>query len=310
MSMQILEVERNYTFSIASHCNMCGAPTDRARLLGLRLDKTQGINPRSKKGVAVSVCQCRSCGLIFPYPMPTPRSLSDHYGMPPESYWKSASPIPELGYFSRQIETAKKILGKSEIRSIDVGLGLGKASQVMKAEGFDVYGFEASRPFFEKAIENLGGADPDRFKLASIDDVEFEKNSFDFVTFGAVLEHLYDPASAIKKALNWLKFGGIIHIEVPSSDYFMSKLFNLFYLMSGTNYVTNISPMHSPFHLYEFSRKSFMINGSDNGYKIVHSWFDVASIYHVHRFFHPLLRYWMKVNNSGMQLTVFLQKVE
>ena len=27
--------------------------------------------------------------------------------------------------------------------------------------------------------------------------------------------------------------------------------------MRGTNYVTNISPMHSPFHLYEFGLKSF-----------------------------------------------------
>ena len=82
-------------------------------------------------------------------------------------------------------------------------------------------------------------------------------NSFDFITFGAVLEHLYDPAFALDRAMKWLKPGGIIQAEVPSADHLMSKLLNFYFKLRGTNYVTHISPMHSPFHLYEFTPRSF-----------------------------------------------------
>jgi 2-polyprenyl-3-methyl-5-hydroxy-6-metoxy-1,4-benzoquinol methylase len=45
--------------------------------------------------------------------------------------------------------------------------------------------------------------------------VIFPEAHFDFITFGAVLEHLYDPSMSIHKAMSWLKPSGIMHIEVP-----------------------------------------------------------------------------------------------
>lgn len=301
--------ERTYTFRRTTHCNMCGTSTHQSEVVGLRLDQSQGRNPRSKRGVAVSVCRCRSCGLLFADPLPTPASIEDHYGLPPASYWQNVSFRPAPGYFARQVSVAKTLLGFSAgMRSIDIGLGLGKAALVMRDAGFDVHGIEPSPPFYAKAIDLLGG-DQERFQLSSLEDAQFAERSFDFVTFGAVLEHLYDPSAAITKAMTWLKPGGVVHCEVPSAQHLVSKLINGFYRTLGTNFVTNISPMHVPYHLYEFTLDAFHRHGVRHDYELAAHWYDVGTIRHIPSFLHPALRALMKHSDTGLQLTVFLRKL-
>lgn len=141
-----------------------------------------------------------------------------------------------------------------------------------------------------------------------LEDVEYTEDSFDFITFGAVFEHLYHPAGSLKKALKWLKPDGIIHIEVPSSKHFVAKLINLFYRLRGTNYVTNLSPMHSPYHLYEFGLKSFQEIEKKMNFSIVNHHYDVCDIHPVPSFLHFPLRKYMEWTDTGMQLTVYLKK--
>ena len=49
----------------------------------------------------------------------------------------------------------------------------------------------------------------------------------------------------------------------------------------GTNYVTNLSPMHVPYHLYEFDLKSFELNAKKLGYEIAHFEYFVCNIYKI-----------------------------
>ena len=137
----------------------------------------------------------------------------------------------------------------------------------------------------------------------------FHIEPFDFITFGAVLEHLYKPGESICKALRWLKKDGVMQIEVPSSNWLISNLVNKYYKIIGTNYVTNISPMHEPFHLYEFTTQSFTEHGKTHGYEVVHSEFMVCSLVHIPKLLHSLFRWYMRKTNTGMQLTVWLKRV-
>jgi SAM-dependent methyltransferase len=187
------------------------------------------------------------------------------------------------------------------MRALDIGIGLGKTMKSLALAGFDTWGIEPSEPFRSKAVE-LMDLDPDRIQLAPMEASEYAAESFDFITFGAVLEHLYDPRLALERALGWLKPNGVIQAEVPSSDHLIPKLVNLFFRLRGTNYVTHISPMHSPFHLYEFALTSF------RDFSVARYWYDVCHIYHVPRFLHPPLREWMARTNTGMQLTVYLKR--
>jgi SAM-dependent methyltransferase len=298
----------NYAFSRIERCNMCGANKRGFRMLGLRLNRSQGSRPKMADGIAVSVKQCGACDLIFADPQPKPASLDDHYGMPPEAYWTADKFKLSEDYFAAEIAVAKRLLDfRPGMTALDVGAGLGKAMTVMQRAGFEAYGIKPSAPFREKAISSFD-IDPSRLQHAAVEDAEFAPKTFDFITFGAVLEHLYDPARSIERCLAWLKPGGIIQAEVPSSKHLVAKLLNRFFALRSTNYVTNLSPMHPPYHLYEFGLRSFQMHAAQAGYEIAEHLYRVCSIRHIPRVLHPPLRWWMAHNDSGMQLTVYLRK--
>ena len=297
-----------YHFDEIEECNFCGNKTIDNRILGQRLDKSQGLDPKRKSGITVSVIQCAKCSLVYSNPQPIPFDIQDHYGVPPEAYWKEEYFLHDPDYFSEQVSKAKELVSfRSGMTALDVGAGLGKAMISLENSGFDTFGVEPSVPFRDRAISRMN-IDPDRLKLGGVEDVDYEKNSFDFITFGAVLEHLSEPAQSIRKALEWLKPNGIIQIEVPSSRWLISRIVNSYYRVRGTNFVTNISPMHNPFHMYEFDLKSFETLAERLNFEIVEYAYSVCSIYHIPRFFHPIFRWYMEKFDRGMQLTVWLRK--
>jgi 2-polyprenyl-3-methyl-5-hydroxy-6-metoxy-1,4-benzoquinol methylase/rRNA maturation protein Nop10 len=299
---------KKYIFKEISTCEMCGDKTETHNVLGQRLNKSQGFRPKNKIGICVSIVECTNCGLIYSNPQPIPLDIQDHYGIPPEEYWKDEYFVLQPTYFSSQIEEAKKILGFTPgMKALDIGAGIGKAMLSMQSKGFDVYGLEPSIPFYEKAISVMG-LEKEKLKLGTIEELDYDREFFDFITFGAVLEHLYEPSKSLEKALSWLKPNGIIHIEVPSSKWLLPKFINFYFKLIGTNYVTNLSPMHTPFHLYEFDLKSFNKLCDKLNFKIEDYRYDVCSIYYFPKFLHSLLRSYMKVTNRGMQLTIYLRK--
>jgi 2-polyprenyl-3-methyl-5-hydroxy-6-metoxy-1,4-benzoquinol methylase len=286
---------------------MCGSSSDSHKVLGKRLNRSQGKNPTKRIGISTTIAMCTNCKLIYANPLPIPENIQDHYGVPPEDYWKESYFTIDNTYFSNELNILRSLLKSTErVRSLDIGAGLGKAMIALEKAGFDTYGFEPSKPFYERAISKMG-ISPERLKLGMIEDVDYPTESFDFISFGAVLEHLYDPSASIQKALKWLKPEGIIHIEVPSSQWLINDLINLFYKVRGKDYVGNLSPMHDPFHLYEFSLRSFEEHARKNGYEIAHYEFFVCDTY-LPKITDVILKPLMKWTDKGMQLTVWLRK--
>jgi ubiquinone/menaquinone biosynthesis C-methylase UbiE len=298
----------SYHFEEVLNCEMCGDPTANHKVIGQRLNQSQGMRPRRKSGISVSIKKCTNCKLLYSSPQPVPFDIQDHYGIPPESYWKPEYFIPDPAYFSEQIKTAKGLLSfKPGMKSLDIGAGIGKSMISMENAGFDTYGFEPSQPYYERAISKMN-ISKERLKLGMMEQMEYEENSFDFITFSAVFEHLYHPAYCLKKALKWLKPGGVIHIEVPSSAYLAARIINFYYRVIGTNYVCNLSPMHAPFHLYEFRYKSFSALAEPLGFTIKHHTYYVGKNLLLPNILSPLVNRYMKWTNTGMQLEVWLTK--
>lgn len=297
-----------YHFNEVTHCEMCGDPADQHRILGQRLNGTVGFSPKKRSGITVTVKKCRSCGLAYSSPQPVPLDFQQHYGIPPESYWKDHYFEWTADYFSAEIRELKKLMEiKPGMKALDIGAGIGKCMISLGNAGFDAYGLEPSASFHERAVTRMQ-IPAEKLRLGTVEDLEYPEGSFDFITFGAVFEHLYHPAACLDKALRWLKPDGVIHIEVPSSAYLISRIFNTYYRLRGTNYVTNLSPMHTPFHMYEFGFRSFSYLAKKKGFRIVSYQYHVCNIYHIPSIFHFLLKRLMKWTNSGMQLTVWLQK--
>jgi 2-polyprenyl-3-methyl-5-hydroxy-6-metoxy-1,4-benzoquinol methylase len=296
-----------YSFKNVERCCMCHAPAESFVLLGQRLNQSQGFTPSNKIGITTRVVQCSNCGLIFSNPMPVPEKLEDHYGVPPESYWSDAYFNIDENYFNTEIAWLKKLIDvKPGLKSLDIGAGIGKQMIALRNHGFDTYGIEPSYPFYQRAVDKMG-IPKSQLQCTGIEGAEFHSNTFDFISFGAVLEHLYEPSESLSKAMQWLKPGGIVHIEVPNAQWLISRLVNVSYKVRGKDYVTNISPMHNPFHLYEFTLKSFEKNGKINNYTIKDSAYYVCETF-MPKLIDAVLRAYMKHTETGMQLVVWLQK--
>lgn len=296
-----------YTFHEVVNCNMCNSERTSHKILGRRMNKSQGRSPHKKTGLTTSVVKCKNCGLVFSSPLPIPNDIQDHYGVPPESYWKPEYFKVHKEYFNNELLRLGSLLKfKPGMKSLDVGAGIGKVMIKLSDAGFDSYGIEASRPFYERAITEMKISN-DKITCSKIEDAYFPSESFDFITFGAVLEHLYDPGAAIESALKWLKPSGIIHVEVPSSDWLINRLINIFYQIRGLDYVGNISPMHEPYHLYEFGLESFQRHAKRNNYLIAHYEYFVCETF-MPRILDWIIKPYMRMTKTGMQLSIWLQK--
>lgn len=287
---------------------MCGASASTAKILGRRMNRSQGIRPTAKVGISTTVMKCTVCGLVYSNPMPVPESMSQHYCIPPESYWVKEYFVLDDSYFGSQIDRFFMLHCRDAdaLQGLDIGAGVGKCMIALERRGITAFGIEPSEPFYDRAIESMG-IQPAKLQMASIEKAEYAENTFDFVTFGAVLEHLYDPSESIRTALKWTRPGGLIHIEVPSADWLTNKISNLVYFFQGLDYVANISPMHSPFHLYEFTRKSFVHHARLNEYDIAFSEIQVASTF-LPKILDFVVKPIMSATNTGMQLEIWLRK--
>jgi len=297
-----------YLFKEITKCEMCLNNSKDDRVLGQRLNKSQGLRPKNRTGISVSVKKCKNCGLIYSNPQPRPFDIQDHYGIPAEDYWKPNYFILDKNYFSVQIKKAKKLLlFEKGMNALDVGCGVGKCMKSLEQAGFNASGIESSETFYKKALSHMA-INENQIKLGMVEEVEFAKK-FDFITFGAVFEHLYEPAMVLERTSNWLNKDGIVHIEVPSSRHLLAKIINIYYRLVGTNYVTHLSPMHSPFHLYEFDLDSFRFMSKRLGFIVEEHQFEVGDIHFLPKIIHPLVRWYMVKTNTGNQLTVYLKKL-
>ena len=295
-----------YTFKPVDRCSMCGSPSSGHRVLGRRLNRKQGRNPRTERGVSTSVIRCRVCGLVYSDPQPVPMSIDDHYGVPPESYWDPSYFIVPQDYFAREVTISRQLLGEGPKRALDIGAGLGYAMVQLDNAGYETHGLEPSAPFRDRAISKLA-IDPQRLKLGTVEDADYPEASFDFINLCVVLEHIGDPGAALERALRWLKPGGVIHVEVPSADWLIVRLTNLYYRLRGTDCVGNLSPMHPPYHLHEFTVDSFREHGRKHGYTVERDAHYVCPTY-LPGFLDIIARPLMAWTRTGMEVAVWLRK--
>jgi len=275
-------------------------------MVGRRMDRSQGKNPRRKPALITSIQKCMNCGLIFSNPQPLPLNIQDHYGVEPAEYWNESYFKPDIiGNNARVLKAIR--YGGQNGKILDIGIGVGFAMKAMLDAGLDVIGVEPSEEFCDYAIKKTGIPES-RIVRSSIENAKFQNDYFDYINMGAVLEHLASPSESLKQALQYVKKGGKIEIEVPNSSWTVNKIFNLFYKFTLQPFVANISPMHPPYHLFEFDLKSFKLNGVINNYKVVDHHYFVGPTY-LPSFLNSVLRKFMEKTKTGMQLIVVIEKL-
>ena len=162
-------------------------------------------------GVArVELERCRSCGSAATLGSPPPAAVYE--GGTYTAARGASAPLlaPLRGLADR--DRMRFIAGlRAGDRVLEVGSGDGKFLARMRARGLDAWGIEPS-PAACAAARALGV----ETLCAGVDSAEVEPASQDAVVLWHSLEHLDDPAEALRRIRGWLRPAGTLIVAVPN----------------------------------------------------------------------------------------------
>lgn len=98
---------------------------------------------------------------------------------------------------------------------LDVGCASGYLARALVERGCTVSGVEYDAADAEEARDVLERLEIADLNARALDDI-FEAGSFDAVVFGDVLEHVLDPAAALRSARALLRPGGAVIVSIPN----------------------------------------------------------------------------------------------
>lgn len=111
------------------------------------------------------------------------------------------------------------MLGRPRGPVLDVGCGNGAIARALIAQGYDIYGVDAS----ESGIAIANAEAPGRFFVLDVSSgqlpTELASKRFDVVISTEVIEHLYDPRGFIAFARRILPSGGEFILSTPYHSY-------------------------------------------------------------------------------------------
>ena len=175
--------------------------------------------------------KCPVCKIVTLERLPSKIKLKNLYD---KRYFYSPSPV-EYGYADYPSEherfkktfllKAKKILSRFFFKNkmlLDVGCAAGFFLEVMKDKGFNVKGVELSSEMTRIAKKIIGN---NNILEGFFEDMSFNNDSFDLITFWDTLEHFRDPFFILKKCYKILKKDGLLCIETQNPESFLARFF-------------------------------------------------------------------------------------
>jgi 2-polyprenyl-3-methyl-5-hydroxy-6-metoxy-1,4-benzoquinol methylase len=231
---------------VSQTCPICEIPP--TKYMGRR----GGNAHRSRLGVECEIWSCGRCGLIFPNPMPHPvAGAEQHYDLTPDEFFRNHE-IQAKEVAAEAMLTRAESLTGGKRRLLDIGAGRGELLRKAKMMGWSAVGVEPSASFAEFAIAYSGA----EIRREPLERCAFEDESFDVVVLGAVLEHLYNPDETIHEISRLLRKGGALYVDVPNETGLYFRIGNLYARLRGRDWVVNLAPTFSPFHIFGFSPRS------------------------------------------------------
>jgi 2-polyprenyl-3-methyl-5-hydroxy-6-metoxy-1,4-benzoquinol methylase len=205
----------------------------------------------------LTTTMCTGCGLVHSYPIPTEEELSAYYKKNYRSDYKSAY-TPKRKHILRYSRYAMMRLerirqftsNEKEISLLDIGSGSGEFLYAAKLAGYDVCGVEPHEGYSEYTRSTFGvNVITSTFGQANI-----ATESYDAITLHHVLEHFQYPLTALIHISQWLKFGGLLFIDVPDIQTTQHSPMNRFHYA----------------HIYNFNHATLKAFLTKAGFELVH----------------------------------------
>lgn len=217
--------------------------------------------------------RCKSCKLVYQYPVPSGEEIADFY---PETYvvykqptrnsftpmqlsylkqrygYKQLSTNPFLDFVVQILPT--RYVGDVVDRvengvALDIGCGNGEYLLRLKSIGWKCKGVE----FNDKAVSICRSYGLDIFQ-GDLKAAQFHSGQFDLVTAHHLLEHVPDPHELFSEISRILKKGGMLLIRTPNVDALGRSWF-------GTYWYANDVPRH----LSLYSKQNLAKLAQDHG---------------------------------------------
>ena len=207
--------------------------------------------------------RCSECGHIYLSPRPNIKDISIIY---PKNYASFS------GKFSKQNPLLTKIKDSvllsrfsmfgarlpENAKILEIGCGDGQLLKAIKRKhmSFEVTGLDWK---YQKEIKIDLQKHGVLLVESTLEDVELTEDSYDFIILNQLIEHLWEPESAIIKLHKSLKKGGLISISTPNVDGFDRA-----YFKNGC-----WGGYYAPRHLQLFNRAELKKLLVKNGYSMV-----------------------------------------
>ncbi len=203
--------------------------------------------------------KCHTCKLITVDPGLTPFGLKKYYQ---ENMIRRISQKKKMRDRFIQYDLDKNFLEQfiNKGKVLDVGCGGGIFLSRLNKK-FDKYGIDLD----ESSIKFAKNKFNYNFKIESLENDSFKKNTFDLIIFRGVIEHLYDPKKIILRARELLKNNGkFFFCATPNANSFCAELYrenwNLWHPIQHINLFT-VETLHKLCGINKFK-----ILGSDYPY--------------------------------------------
>jgi len=190
-----------------------------------------------------NIWRCENCSLVFVWPQPTDKELSDSYSYKTGYFEHTDFKEGELDSFFEEIFRKKE-----KGNFLDIGCGTGRIVYTAKMCNWNAEGIDLNKDTVERAKKK--GLN---IKYSNIDDFKGKKNYYDVINMGDLIEHVRNPNETIRKAKELLGEKGKLFISTPNINSFfpkysfwISKIFKIPW--------SHPSP---PYHLFEFSNRNF-----------------------------------------------------
>ena len=188
---------------------------------------------------AYRLVRCNRCASVWLDDPPKPEAMPFHYG--PDYYRgiAAAGETAALRRWKRQIQVISQYRRSGDI--LDIGCSSGGFLGTLKSGPWNLHGIEIAPEMADRARKNTGADVFVGDALAA----PFRPQSFDVITCFDVLEHVYQPQDLLRKALEWLKPGGIFYTMLPNIDSWEANFFGSYWY-----------GLELPRHLFHFSPQS------------------------------------------------------
>lgn len=261
------------------HCPLCGHENRRVLYTGLR-DRLYGVPGEW------TLKECRRCGLVFLDPRPTPEDIGKAYTsyythsatMPPDNFVRRVRRYVRGGYLATKFGYAagvgrlqrlagwlaylhpeqREVIKGSVIylpaqyrgRLLEVGFGSGETLAELLFLGWEVEGVD----FDAQAVETARRRHNLSVRVGTLEDQDYEPESFDVITMSHVIEHVHEPMNLLRECRRLLKSGGVLVVATPNVNSIGHQQFKSAW-----------RGLEPPRHLSLFSRKTLTQAANDSG---------------------------------------------